>query len=70
MSDSRVFEYDLQTMKLTKVLSGLRFANSVQLNRDETQLMVTETFGHRIVFYDVATWRETKVVRLPGMWLD
>nr|CAB3226772.1 adipocyte plasma membrane-associated protein-like [Phallusia mammillata] len=67
LCDSRILEYDTKTKSLKVVISGLCFANGVQLSSDEKQLIVTETLGHKVLFYDVATWKRTKLVRLPAM---
>lgn len=43
-----VYRYDPQTNKVTLVLDGIRFANGLRLNHDETELFVSETALARI----------------------
>lgn len=43
-----VWEYDLKTGELSKVIDGLYFANGIQLSPDESFLLVNETSAYRI----------------------
>uniref|UniRef100_H2Y826 Strictosidine synthase conserved region domain-containing protein n=1 Tax=Ciona savignyi TaxID=51511 RepID=H2Y826_CIOSA len=61
----RIFRYNTISKRLDEVISGLCFANGVQLSNDEHQLVVVETTRNRIIWYDIETWQPHNVVNVP-----
>ncbi|CAL1542611.1 unnamed protein product [Lymnaea stagnalis] len=53
--DGRLLMYDPETGKTTQLFDGLIFANGVQLTKDKSAVLVTETCRFRIMKYDLQT---------------
>lgn len=47
----RLLEYDPSTNQVTLLAQGLRFANGVGIDKDETYIVLAETFGLRLYKY-------------------
>lgn len=51
IASGRVIQYDPATDRATVIASGLRFANGIAVDKDETFLFVSETFGLNLYKY-------------------
>ena len=67
MCDGRILKYDVPKKDLRTVASGLCFANGVQLSVDESLLLVSGTFKHRVRIIDVMTWKTLQFIDMPSM---
>uniref|UniRef100_A0A0B7A1Q4 Strictosidine synthase conserved region domain-containing protein n=1 Tax=Arion vulgaris TaxID=1028688 RepID=A0A0B7A1Q4_9EUPU len=67
VSNGRLLMYDPATGSTTELLNDLLFANGVQLTKDKSAVLISETFKARILKYDLKTKQVTVWAdNLPG----
>ena len=65
LCDGRVLQYNMESKEIRTVMSGLCFANGIQLSEDEKLLFVSETLRNRIRVIDTTNWETKRFVNVP-----
>jgi sugar lactone lactonase YvrE len=69
-NDGRIYRYTISTKNLEVIAKGLRFPNGVQLTKDKTSLLISETGMariHKLSLTDPAGKPRPLIENLPGM---
>uniref|UniRef100_A0A914Z3M0 Strictosidine synthase conserved region domain-containing protein n=1 Tax=Panagrolaimus superbus TaxID=310955 RepID=A0A914Z3M0_9BILA len=69
-NDGRVYRYTISTKNLEVIAKGLRFPNGVQLTKDKSSLLISETGMariHKLSLTDPAAQPKVLIENLPGM---
>ncbi len=59
--NGKLWELDPTTKQTKVLLSDLRFANGLVMNRDQTKLFISETSGNRLRVYEIESGKQTKI---------
>jgi len=63
--DGRVFKFDMDSGKVSQVLTDLCYPNGLQFNNEESKLLVSETSVSRVQVFNTTTWLPIQETYFP-----
>lgn len=63
----RILSFDPKTQNVDVVATGIRFANGISVDKNEQYLIVAETFGPRILKYELTTGTTNVLIDTPDL---